>query len=255
MVSSSPIVAIIPAGGVGARAQVQGHTKPKQYREIHGKAMLLHSVEALLAHSAIKQVYIGVAADDEWIQTIDLPEYCVVLPTGGATRADTVLNTLKALPFNEETWVMVHDAARPGLPLDVLDRLIQTCVSQDIGGIVALPVSDTVKRAQSFKEGVASPSGGAVENNPSFTRLNDTDAILIEQTISREGLWLAQTPQLFKKGLLIKALETALSAGFEITDEASAIEFIQSPCCMVKGHWRNLKVTWADDFELVEYFL
>lgn len=233
---SSPIRAVIPAGGVGARAAVtvNGQAIPKQYRQIKGRAMLLHSVSALLAHPAIHSVHIGVAADDDWIKSLKLPDRCYVHPTGGATRADTVLNTLRQLP--DEGWALVHDAARPGLPFETLDRLIMTCLSANVGGILALPVGDTVKRQLPYDEEKGKQS-------------------YIQATISRDGLWLAQTPQLFKKILLEKALVQALSQGFAITDEASAIEYIGEQSLLVKGHWRNLKVTWPEDFDLVEYFL
>ncbi len=226
------ITAIIPAGGVGERAQAvrDGMAIPKQYRLIKHQVMLRHTIAALLAHPAIKNVYIGVAANDDWIDTLDLPSSCIVSRTGGATRADTVLNTLAASQLDDNAWVMVHDGARPGLPLANLDALIQQCLAADTGGILAVPVGDTVKRQQ-------------------------TDTQLIDKTIERQGLWLAQTPQLFKKAQLENALKKALQAGFAVTDEASAVEFVGDKCLLVKGHWKNLKVTWPEDFELVEYFL
>lgn len=234
------IRAVIPAGGVGSRAaaMVNGQAIPKQYRLIKGRSMLWHTVQALLAHPAIESVHIGVAADDDWILQQILPERCYIHRTGGATRADTVLNTISTLP--NEGWVLVHDAARPGLPFDALNRLITSCLSMDTGGILALPVGDTVKRQQRLSEKPLSDM---------------TTNAYIEETVSRDGLWLAQTPQLFKKELLEQALRVALSQGFEITDEASAIEFVGEKSLLIKGHWRNLKVTWAEDFELVESFL
>lgn len=224
------VTAIIPAGGIGSRAQTSQSKQPKQYRLIQNKAMLLHSVEALLADERVTSVHIGVAASDDWIHQLTLPEHCYVHPTGGETRADTVLNTLKILDIEEHAWVLVHDAARPGLPLKALDQLITRCISQDMGGILALPVGDTVKREQAGQG-------------------------MVERTIDRQGLWLAQTPQMFKKQTLEQALVKAIAAGFNVTDEASAIEFVGEPCLLVPGHWRNLKVTWPEDFELVEYFL
>ncbi len=234
MQTMSQITAIIPAGGVGERAKASwnGMAIPKQYRLIKDKAMLLHTVDALLAHPMMTSVVIGVADKDDWIETLSLPPQCIVSRTGGATRADTVLNTLIASGLDDNAWVMVHDGARPGLPFANLDALIQQCIQADSGGILALPVSDTVKRQQSHQT-----------------------LPVIERTIDRQGLWLAQTPQLFKKAQLENALQQALQAGFVVTDEASAIEFVGESCLLVKGHWKNLKVTWPEDFELVEYFL
>lgn len=228
------VTAIIPAGGVGERAKAlrDGIAIPKQYRLIKEKAMLQHTVNALLAHPLVASVHIGVAATDDWIDGLSLPAQCVIHRTGGATRADTVLNTIVASGVDDEAWVMVHDGARPGLPLANLDALIQQCVAANKGGILALPVGDTVKRQQ-------------VRSIPA----------LIERTIERDGLWLAQTPQLFKKAQLETSLRQALQTHFNVTDEASAVEFIGGECLLVKGHWKNLKVTWPEDFELVEYFL
>lgn len=257
---SYPIIrAVIPAGGVGARAAAtrNGQAIPKQYQLINGKTMLLRTVEALLAHQAIHSVHIGVAADDDWISQLVLPSRCYVHRTGGKTRADTVLNTIRVLPklsfstaqsTSDEEWVLVHDAARPGLPLEALDRLIKTCLTADTGGILALPVGDTVKRQQTA-------SASTVAAVPVVNAHETSNVVYIDKTISRDGLWLAQTPQLFKKSLLEKALTEALAQGFAITDEASAIEFINEKSLLVKGHWRNLKVTWPEDFELVNSFL
>lgn len=237
---SSSVRAVIPAGGVGSRAgvEVNGQPIPKQYRCIKNIPMLLHTVHALLAHSSIVSVHIGVASNDDWIDTLALPERCYVHRTGGETRANTVVNTMAELP--DEGWVLVHDAARPGLPLNILDTLIKTCIHSGVGGILALPVNDTVKRENEVLS-------KQVVSQQSYTT--------IDTTVERRGLWLAQTPQLFPKVMLQNAIQIALSQGFAITDEASAIEFIGEQSLLVKGHWRNLKVTWQEDFELVEYFL
>lgn len=230
------IVAVVPAGGVGERAGVLQHNgmpMPKQYRYIHGKPMLVHTVEALLKHALVQTVHIGVAPQDTWIDEISLPAHCMVHRTGGASRADTVLNTLQALDLDESTWVMVHDAARPGLPIQVLDNLIKQCLHANKGGILALPVRDTVKKQRPTQD----------------------QAVFIQQTIDRQGLWLAQTPQLFPKVLLEKALTRALAQHLEITDEASAVELSGQDCLLIPGHWHNIKVTWSEDFDLVESIL
>ncbi|WP_071058520.1 2-C-methyl-D-erythritol 4-phosphate cytidylyltransferase [Pelistega sp. MC2] len=223
------ILVLIPAGGIGSRAQTENNHYPKQYRKIADKTMLEHSVNALLAHPMVHSIHIGVSASDTWINQLNLPEQCSVHKTGGEMRADTVLNTLNALDITELDWVLVHDAARPGLPFDVLDKLIRTCLEKKQGGILALPVGDTVKQARTS------------EDIPS-----------IEKTIPRCGLWLAQTPQMFRAKLLQKALQQVKQNQFEATDEASAMEFMGYPVLLVQGHWRNLKVTWPSDFELME---
>ncbi|MDO5680696.1 MAG: 2-C-methyl-D-erythritol 4-phosphate cytidylyltransferase [Pelistega sp.] len=235
---SFKLVALIPAGGVGERAQhtVQGQAVPKQYRQINQASMLMHSVRALLADPRVEHVYIGVAATDDWIEREDfsaLAGRVTILPCGGETRALTVLNTLRESGLDEDAWVLVHDAARPGLPQEALSELITVCLQQQQGGLLALPVGDTVKRAR------------VLQNTP----------VCVQETVSREGLWLAQTPQLFKAHELREALAQALAQGAEITDEASAMEFIGQHPLLVKGHWRNLKVTWLSDFDLVEQFL
>lgn len=244
------LVAIIPAGGVGERAQhqVQGHAVPKQYRQIGERSMLMHSVHALLADTRVEHVYIGVAASDNWITQEDLATIAgrvTVLACGGETRALTVLNTLRASAVGAEAWVMVHDAARPGLPQESLSDLITQCLAQQQGGLLALPVGDTVKRAQKGASGSVT-EGAAVRTKPTVT---------VQETVPRDDLWLAQTPQMFKAVDLIQALEQALAQGADITDEASAMEFMGQHPLLVKGHWRNLKVTWPSDFDLVEHFL
>ncbi len=259
---SYKLVAIIPAGGVGERAQhqVQGHAVPKQYRQIGKRSMLMHSVHALLADVRVEHVYIGVAASDNWISQEDVATIAgrvTVLACGGETRALTVLNTLRASNLGPEAWVMVHDAARPGLPLENLSDLITQCLAQQQGGLLALPVGDTVKRAHKVStQGGASvlvdgASGSASEG--AVTTAKPT--VTVQETVPRDDLWLAQTPQLFKAPELIQALEQALAQGADITDEASAMEFMGQHPLLVKGHWRNLKVTWPSDFDLVEHFL
>lgn len=255
------LVAIIPAGGVGERAQhqVHGQSVPKQYRQIAGLSMLHHSVRALLADQRVQHVFIGVAPNDGWIQTQDFTAYegrVTVLATGGASRADTVLNTLKASTLEAKTWVLVHDAARPGLPQEALSQLISQCLAQQRGGLLALPVGDTVKRARQVLTSSVAVSDTVVSAEGVEGGLRVEDSLPeVDATISREGLWLAQTPQMFASAELIQALESALAQGFEITDEASAIEFMGGHPLLLKGHWRNLKVTWPSDFDLVEQFL
>ena len=284
---SFKLVALIPAGGVGERAQhtVQGQAVPKQYRQINQASMLMHSVRALLADPRVEHVYIGVAATDDWIEREDfsvLAGRVTILSCGGETRALTVLNTLRAAELGDEAWVLVHDAARPGLPREALSELITVCLQQQQGGLLAVPVGDTVKRQRVQKRpseqmGVATSSQTTTTSGVPVTNAvsehNETrqsmvvsaretsrsvqknTLVCVQETVSREGLWLAQTPQLFNAHELREALAQALAQGVEITDEASAMEFIGQHPLLVKGHWRNLKVAWLSDFDLVEQFL
>ncbi len=229
------LIAIVPAAGIGSRA-LDSATKaqglPKQYRLLGGQPMLRRSVQALLADERIAQVRVAVAPDDVWAQQAleGLPR-TVCLPCGGPTRADTVLNALRTLPPQDADWVLVHDAARPGLPAQALGRLIDACLAQGRGGLLAQPVPDTVKR-----------SGAG-------------DRPAVQATVDRESLWLAQTPQMFGAQALRLALEQALQQGLPITDEASAMELAGDSPLLILGSVRNFKVTWPDDFELMEKWL
>jgi 2-C-methyl-D-erythritol 4-phosphate cytidylyltransferase len=226
---SERIVALVPAAGIGARASTPGAAAiPKQYRLLAGEPMLRHAVKALLADRRIVQVRVAVAPGDVRAESAlaGLPR-TVCRPCGGATRADTVAAALADSGAGADDWVLVHDAARPGLPLDALRRLIDACLGDAVGGLLALPVADTVKAG--------------------------TDRVAC--TVPREGLWLAQTPQMFRAGLLRDALQAARSRGLEVTDEASAMEQAGHAPLLVRGSVRNAKLTWPEDFELVEKWL
>lgn len=229
------LIAIVPAAGIGARA-LDSATKaqglPKQYRLLGGQPMLRRSVQALLADERISQVRVAVAPGDTWAAAAleGLPR-TVCLPCGGETRAETVLNTLHSLDKDAEHWVLVHDAARPGLPRQALGRLIDACLQAGRGGLLALPVPDTVKRATTV-----APAA-------------------VQATVDREGLWLAQTPQCFPVHALRAALQEAKEQGLAVTDEASAMELAGSQPLLILGSARNFKVTWPEDFELMEKWL
>ena len=229
------IVAIGPAAGIGARALSPDHAQtPKQYRLLAGKAMLRHSVQALLADPRIQEVRVAVAPGDNEAETvlIGLPR-TQCSPCGGATRAQTVLNALNEAQLASEDWVLVHDAARPGLPLEALARLIDSCLADGIGGLLAMPVADTLKMAQSQTAQVA-------------------------RTVPREGLWQAQTPQMFRAGILLEALTRAINTPVHApapTDEAQAMEALGYAPILVRGSGRNTKITWPEDFKWVESWL
>ncbi|AOB40326.1 2-C-methyl-D-erythritol 4-phosphate cytidylyltransferase [Bordetella parapertussis] len=226
---SESLIAIVPAAGIGARASLPGEAAvPKQYRPLAGQPMLRHAVRALLADPRIVQVRVAVSAGDGWVEQAlaGLPR-TVWRPCGGPNRVDTVAAALADSGADADDWILVHDAARPGLPAAALARLIDACLDDAVGGLLALPVADTVKAGRQR----------------------------VSRTVDRDGLWLAQTPQMFRAGLLRDALARARAAGLAVTDEASAVEAAGHAPRLVAGALRNFKVTWPDDFELMEKWL
>ncbi len=221
--------ALIPAAGAGSR---MGNGLPKQYLEIAGKPLLYYAVRRLAMHPRIEQVFVVLAPGDQNYSRIDWsafagkvePLYC-----GGETRAASVFNGLLAAndAIDAADWVLVHDAARPCLGEAELDRLIVEVGEDDTGGLLAVPVADTLKRAS--REG------------------------LVMRTESREDLWQAQTPQMFRCRLLVEAMRKAGPTA--ITDEAGAIESMGLHPKLVMGDARNLKVTYPQDLELADLIL
>ena len=234
--SSVPVsyFALIPAAGVGARLAAGS---PKQYLPVAGKPMLRHALDAFLASEAIRHTYVVVSAGDEQIGAALPPAGVTALRCGGATRMETILNALRALAgtIGDDDWVLVHDAARPGLTAALIARLIAAVGDDDVGGLLALPVVDTVKRAAAGAE-------------------NDR-GVAVGETVSRDGLWLAQTPQMFRYRLLVRALEAAEATPERITDDASAVEALGLSPKLVEGHPRNLKVTLPADIRIAEMYL
>jgi len=220
--------ALIPAAGVGARMAAGS---PKQYLPVAGKPMLRHALDAFSSNGSIAHTYVVVSHDDGQIDAVLPPSGVTALRHGGATRMETILNALRALAgtIADDDWVLVHDAARPGLTAALIARLIDTVGDDAVGGLLALPVVDTVKR---------SGAGGRVG-----------------ATVSRDGLWLAQTPQMFRYRLLLRALEAAESTPALITDDASAVEALGFSPRLVEGHPRNLKVTLPADIRIAEMYL
>jgi 2-C-methyl-D-erythritol 4-phosphate cytidylyltransferase len=217
--------AVIPAAGVGARMAASG---PKQYLKIGGKPMLRHAIDAFLFSELIAHTYVVVSADDPIIDSVVPSHGVTVLRCGGATRMETVRNALAALgpTLRPNDWVLVHDAARPGLDEALIEKLITATGEHPVGGLLALPVVDTVKRS----------IGGELG------------------TVSREGLWLAQTPQMFRYQLLRDALAAARDPN-QVTDDASAVEALGLSPKLVEGHPRNMKVTLPSDVRIAEMYL
>ena len=220
------VFALIPAAGSGTRLAAE---RPKQYAALAGRPMLWHAIGAVCV-PPVELVFIVLAPGDEDFARHDWsafagklePLYC-----GGESRRDSVYNALVATldTVNADDWMLVHDAARPCLPARDLRTLIRECEADEVGGILALPVADTVKRGSDNR---------------------------IQSTEDRAQLWLAQTPQMFRAGLLLQALRQAARP---VTDEAGAIEQLGLKPRLVAGSRENLKVTWPGDLAIAEDIL
>ena len=221
---SRKIITIIPAAGVGSRMQAD---KPKQYLTILGKTVLEHTLEIMLSHPAISRVIVALSKNDPYAAELTVFSHPKIqLVEGGATRAESVLSALNAVS-EEYAWVLVHDAARPCLTTADLDKLLAT--TDENGAILAVPVTDTVKRAN-------------IAGN-------------IIATEDRSQLWQAQTPQFFPLDLLKNALSTGIRQKLTITDEASAMEFAGFQPHLVMGRRDNIKITRPEDLALAEFYL
>ncbi|HYD78382.1 MAG TPA: 2-C-methyl-D-erythritol 4-phosphate cytidylyltransferase [Paucimonas sp.] len=227
--TSARYFALIPAAGVGARV---GAHCPKQYVSLAGKPMLLHALDTFAESAAIAHTFVVVGAEDGYVADAlalapHLAGRVTVLYCGGATRRESVLNGLLRMRDRafDSDWVLVHDAARPGLTGKLIDRLIETVRGDEVGGLLALPVVDTLKRADAERRSAT--------------------------TVPRDGLWAAQTPQMFRYALLCKALQAVENA----TDEASAVEALGLKPLLVEGSPRNFKVTLPHDVALAELYL
>ncbi|QJC56043.1 2-C-methyl-D-erythritol 4-phosphate cytidylyltransferase [Polaromonas vacuolata] len=226
---SAQFFVLIPCAGHGSRA---GRDGPKQYQHLLGKAMVWHTLQAFRQlGAALSAVAVVVAPDDTGFE-IACPDFgqsnerrfCV----GGATRADSVLAGLRELELSgasQDDWVLVHDAARCLIEPAQILALIAACRNDAVGGLLALPLADTLKTAINGR---------------------------IATTLNRDGKWLAQTPQMFRLGPLIQAM---LSAGTLVTDESSAMEFVGLSPLLVAGSAQNFKVTYPADFALAEAVL
>ena len=221
---------VVPAGGVGSRV---GAAVPKQYLTLESRPLLSWTLEALMS-APIDGIALVVAPDDMHIDSIELPRGVRIVREGGASRAISVLAGLDALrdELDAGDLVLVHDAARPCLDSALVRRLIEAVANHADGGLLALPVADTVKRAGSV-----------------------SGSLVVRETLNRSGLWLAQTPQAFPFARLRLALRAALARGDAVTDEASAIELDGGRPLLVPGSPENLKVTEAADLALAAFWL
>ena len=228
------LYALVPCAGSGSRAGAAG---PKQYALVAGKPLVAHTLAALAQVRRLAATLVVLAPDDAQFERL-LPGFAgdqaLVARVGGASRAETVANGLAELQARgamPHDWVLVHDAARCLLQPAWVDRLIDACQDDEVGGLLALPLADTLKQAVAEGEGMAARAG---------------------TTVDRSGKWVAQTPQMFRLGLLLPALR---GAGPGVTDEASAVEALGHQPRLVTGDYQNLKVTWPADFALAERLL
>ncbi|MGE0486114.1 MAG: 2-C-methyl-D-erythritol 4-phosphate cytidylyltransferase [Gammaproteobacteria bacterium] len=221
------LYAIVPAAGVGRR---MGGEVPKQYLAIGARSVLEHTLFRIAGQPGIARVIVPVAAHDARFATLTLPANCVAV-VGGAERCHSVLAGLDALAgvAADDDWVLVHDAARPCVRGGDIARMVEELDGDTVGGILAVPVRDTLKRC------------GADGR--------------IEQTVPRDGLWQAQTPQMFRFRLLREAIAAALAVGELVTDEAQAIERAGHVPRVVAGHGDNLKITQPEDLDLAARIL
>ena len=223
------IHALIPAAGLSVRF---GGTTLKQYAHLLGQPVIAHSIEAMRQHQAVAAVTVALAQDDGIYDELIRPHYPEVhTATGGDSRAQTVLNGLRFIRSldTECHWVLVHDAARPCLSYSALDVLLRLGLNEECGAILAVPVSDTLKR--------------------------ESGQGRIDGTVDRSGLWAAQTPQLFPLNALLEHLQTAVTFGASPTDEAEAMERAGIRPRLVPGCSDNIKITGPEDLALAEFIL
>jgi 2-C-methyl-D-erythritol 4-phosphate cytidylyltransferase len=228
-VSTAQVHVLIPAAGTGTR---YGGATLKQYLPLAGKAVLAHTIRTFQFHPMISSITVVLAETDQWFESaVGLLATTVNTVTGGATREHSVRNGLRYLAENyaETDWALVHDAARPCLSASRLEKFLEQGLASEHGAILAVPVNDTLKRAGDANEIVA--------------------------TVERNGLWAAQTPQLFRIGELAAAIDAAHAAGVVLTDEASAMEFAGVRPLLVMGSSANIKITYSSDLAIAEALL
>ena len=221
--------AVIPAAGGGTR---MGINRPKQYLPLRGRTILEWSLAPFLDHDQIDGVVLVLAKNDQEYPKLSIARHPKIVTThGGVARADSVLSGLEAVAARtqvfEEVFVMVHDAARPCVEWADIERLREEA-DDEHGGLLALPVTDTLKKSKQGK---------------------------VSSTVDREFIWRAQTPQIFRLDLLMNSLKECAERGLEVTDEASAMERAGYTPRLVRGRDSNIKVTYAEDLAVAEFWL
>jgi 2-C-methyl-D-erythritol 4-phosphate cytidylyltransferase len=223
------IVVLVAAAGGGARF---GSATPKQYALLGGEPVILRTLARLRALEPDAMHVAVAAADRDYERIVERPADVVILRCGGPTRAHTVASAVEALAtdYDEHDWIAVHDAARPCVPVDALARLVEALEGDDVGGLLAMPVADTLKRGEAF-----------------------ADAPRVEATVPRAGLWHAQTPQMFRLGALRRAF--AHEGAMQCTDESQAVEALGLAPRLVRGSAANIKITYPEDLALASAIL
>ena len=227
--SSPRIWVVIPAAGIGAR---MGATTPKQYLHLHDKTILDHTLERLLQIPDLAGLFLALNANDIWWPNSDFKgNVLITCVEGGQERSVSVLNALTTLAAraDDQDWVLVHDAARPCIQIASILKLYKQLMHHSVGGILALPVTDTIKKVNGDK-GIVS-------------------------TLDRNELWQAQTPQMFRFGLLRRCLKEAIEKALPVTDEASAVEAFGYIPLVVEGRSDNLKITRPEDLFLAKIIM
>lgn len=229
LLDSFSIAAVVPAAGVGKRMLSDC---PKQYMNINGATIIEHTVNRLLSCRYISQVVIALGTEDEYFPELPIAQHPKVLTVdGGKERVDSVLAGLNYLSKCGEIpeWVLVHDAARPCITVEDIEQLLNCCVAQNQGGLLGTPVRDTMKRTNA--------KGNVLE------------------TVEREHLWHALTPQMYKLAELKSAIESGLKLNLPLTDESSAIEAAGLYSIMIEGKSDNIKITRPDDLTFAQFIL
>lgn len=221
--------AVIPAAGCGSR---MGEDRPKQYLSLGSQTIIEHTLKQFIALPEIKGIVVALNPSDRYWAHLKIPcDKPMITVIGGEERCHSVLSALEYLiqRVQPHTWVLVHDAARPCLTLSDLTKLIVNLADDDVGGILGLPVRDTLKRS------------GANHR--------------IENTVDRSSLWHALTPQMFRIDVLTRALSFSIREGYFVTDEASAVEHIGLSPKLIEGRGDNIKITRPEDLALAKYYL
>jgi len=226
--SNRLITALVPAAGLGRRF---GGEIPKQYLSLLGRTVMEHTLDLLLSISHIDRVIVVLHPQDlRWESLPVFKDSRIERVLGGDERCHSVLNGLRYINSHHRAeWVLVHDVARPCCPRGDIEKLLQQLSMHAVGGLLATPVSDTLKRVDSMQQ--------------------------VQETVDRAALWQALTPQLFRTQLLADALEFCLARGVLVTDEAQALEAVGLLPAIVEGSRRNLKITRPEDLALAEYYL
>jgi 2-C-methyl-D-erythritol 4-phosphate cytidylyltransferase len=257
MLDAARCFALVPCAGVGLRAGTSG---PKQYALLAGQPVVAYTLQALAAVQGISATLVVLAPEDAQFEQ-QVPAFAGprawVARCGGSSRAATVaagLDELQRRGALAQDWVLVHDAARCLLQPDWVQRLIDACLDDGVGGLLALPLADTLKEQVALAAGAQGAEEALIASN----KPRATPPARVARSVPRAHKWLAQTPQMFKLGLLQQALREA-SANAErlatVTDEASAIEALGLAPLLVPGELENFKLTWPADFALAARLL